>query len=220
MSARHHPDDWEHRVQEHGRVKSLLESFAYGRYFGGLFGKTVPLYAESYWYAMGGLTFTSLGFLLLSGVVLAAQKPYWWLTSPLGFFVKSFHYWSAQAFFFFMILHAVRVWATGSYRGRRVVNWWIGIVIFLVALAENFAGILARGDWESQFVAMHANDMLFYKPYFFHLINPANFGFDLMIHIAVIPAVLGGLVLAHIVFLRIHGISPPLEDDALTAREE
>jgi hypothetical protein len=90
------------RVAEHGRTRAILESFAYIKPFGGMFGKLVPLYAESYWYAMGGLAFLMFVLLTASGVVESLLGPYWWLTSSTGRFVKSFHYWSAQGFFFFM----------------------------------------------------------------------------------------------------------------------
>lgn len=160
---------------------------------------------------MGGLTFLTFLLLTVSGIMLALLGPFWWLTVPTGRFFKAFHYWSAQAFFFFAVLHLIRVWATGSYRGRRILNWWIGIAIFLIALGENLAGILARGDWESQFVSMHSDDMLFIQPFFFHLFSPANFTADLTIHIAVIPVIMFGLILAHFIFIRLHGISEPLE---------
>lgn len=203
-------DAFHNRVAEHGRFRAVLESFAYIRPFGGMFGKIAPLYAESYWYAMGGLTFLMFVFLTASGVVLSLLGPYWWLTNSFGRFVKSFHYWSAQGFFFFALLHLFRVWATGSFRGRRLVNWWIGLAIFMLALGENLFGLLARGDWESQFVSMHSDDMLFVQPFFFHLFSPANFAADLAIHIAVLPVVIGALILAHIVLIRIHGMSRPL----------
>jgi hypothetical protein len=42
-------DTFTHRVAEHGLARSILESFAYIKPFGGMFGKIVPFYAESYW---------------------------------------------------------------------------------------------------------------------------------------------------------------------------
>ena len=203
-------DSFPARVQEHGRWRALLESFAYVRPFGGMFGKIVPLYAESYWYAMGGLAFLMFVFLVASGVVLSLLGPYWWLTNSFGEFLKAFHYWSAQGFFFFAILHFFRVWATGSFRGKRLVNWWIGLGIFMLAMGENLFGLLARGDWESQFVSMHSDDMLFVQPFFFHLFSPANFTADLAIHIAVMPVIIAALILAHVVLIRLHGMNPPL----------
>jgi ubiquinol-cytochrome c reductase cytochrome b subunit len=205
-------NSFKNRVAEHGLAKSLLESFAYIQPFGGMFGKIVPFYAESYWYAMGGLTFLMFVFLAGSGVILALLGPYWWLTHPVGQFLKSFHYWSAQGFFFFALLHLFRVWATGSFRGRRIFLWWTGLVIFMVAMGENLFGVLARGDWESQFVSMHSDDMLFVQPFFFNLFGPGNFTADLAIHIAVLPVVIFGLILAHIVLIRILGVSKPLSN--------
>ncbi len=152
-------DSYPARVKEHGRVRALLESFAYIRPFGGMFGKIVPMYAESYWYAMGGLTFLMFVFLTASGIVLSLLGPFWWLTNSVGEFVKAFHYWSAEGFFFFALLHLFRVWATGSFRGKRLVNWWIGLTIFMLAMGENLFGLLARGDWESQFVALHSQNI-------------------------------------------------------------
>jgi quinol-cytochrome oxidoreductase complex cytochrome b subunit len=101
-------------------------------------------------------------------------------------------------------------WATGSYGGRRIFNWWIGLVIFMLALGENLFGLLARGDWESQFVSMHSDDMLFVQPFFFHLFSPGNFTADLAIHIAVLPVVIALLILAHVVLIRLFGMSEPL----------
>ncbi len=198
------------RVAEHGWVRSVLESFAYIRPFGGMFGKIVPFYAESYWYALGGVAFLMFVFLTMSGIILSLLGPFWWLTSPFGGFLKSFHYWSAEGFFFFALLHMFRVWATGSFRGRRIFNWWIGISIFALAMGENLFGLLARGDWESQFVALHSDNMLFIQPFFFNLFSPANFTADLAIHIAVMPVIIFGLILAHIVLIRQFGMSPPL----------
>src|SRR5260370_29473392 len=203
-------DTFTHRVAEHGLVRSILESFAYIKPFGGMFGKIVPFYAEPYLYAMGGLTFLMFVFLTASGLVLALLGPYWTLTTPIGQFLKSFHYWSAQGFFFFALLHLFRVWATGSYRGRRIFNWWIGLAIFMLAMGENLFGLLARGDWESQFVSMHSDDMLFIQPFFFNLFSPANFTADLAIHIAVLPAVIFALLLTPVILVQPFGMSQPL----------
>src|SRR5579859_6736447 len=211
-------DNFKIRVKEHGRVRAVLESFAYIKPFGGMFGKAVPFYAESYWYALGGLTFLMFAFLVGSGIILAWLGPFWWLSNPVGEFIKSFHYWSAQGFFFFAILHAVRVWATGSFRGRRILNWWIGLTIFMIAMGENLFGLLARGDWESQFVSMHSDDMLFTQPFFFNLFSPANFNADMTIHIALIPAILLGLIFAHVVLVRIQGMARPLPVDTNVER--
>src|SRR5262249_31084804 len=161
---------------------------------------TSPFYAESYWYCMGGITFLMFVYLTLSGIILAWLGPFWWLTSPVGQALKGSHYWAAQAFFFFLVLHLIRVWATGSFRG---LSWLLGSAVLLLGLGENLFGLLARGDWESQFVAMHSDNMLFTEPFFFHLFSPANFGADLAIHVAVIPVILFALIIGHLTLVRL-----------------
>ena len=203
-------DTFAERVAEHGRLRATLESFAYAGPYSGLFKKAAPYYAESYWYCMGGITFLMFVYLTISGVLLAWLGPFWWLTNPVGQFLKATHYWSAQAFFFFIVLHLIRVWATGSYRGRRWINWAIGGVTLLLALGENLFGLLARGDWESQFVSMHSDNMLFVQPFFFNLFKPGDFTTDLTIHVAVIPVLMIGLILAHLTLVRLQGIARPL----------
>jgi ubiquinol-cytochrome c reductase cytochrome b subunit len=86
----------------------------------------------------------------------------------------------------------------------------------MLAMGENLFGLLARGDWESQFVSMHSDDMLFVQPFFFNLFSPANFTADLTIHIAVIPVAIFALILAHMVLIRMQGLSKPLS----TRKEE
>ena len=203
-------EGYHERRVEHGRVRAVLESFAYAGPYSGLFRKAAPFYAESYWYCMGGITFLSFLYLVASGLLLAWLGPFWWLTNPVGQFLKSTHYWSAQAFFFFLVLHLIRVWATGSYRGRRWVNWVIGGATLLLALGENLFGLLARGDWESQFVSMHSDNMLFVQPFFLNLFKPGDFTTDLAIHVAVIPVLIFGLILAHLTLVRLQGIARPL----------
>jgi ubiquinol-cytochrome c reductase cytochrome b subunit len=198
------------RVAEHGRFRAVMESFAYLPPFGAMFKKTSPFYAESYWYCMGGITFLMFLYLTISGVLLTWLGPFWWLTNPVGKAMKGTHYWAAQAFFFFLVLHLIRVWATGAFRGRRWLSWALGSAVLLLSLGENLFGLLARGDWESQFVSMHSDDMLFTQPFFFHLFSPANFTADLAIHVAVIPVVLFALIMGHLTLVRLQGIARPL----------
>src|SRR6266542_542297 len=101
-------------------------------------------------------------------------------------------------------------WPSTAGSARRWLNWALGSAVLLLGLGENLFGLLARGDWESQFVAMHSDDMLFTEPWFFHLFSPANFTADLVIHVAVIPVVLFALIMAHLTLVRLQGIARPL----------
>ncbi len=203
------PFAWKERKKARGTWRALFESFAYLPPFNRMFGKDSPSYAESYWYCMGGLTFLSFLLLILSGLVLTLFGPTWWQGTYVGYVTKSIHYWTAQSFFFFLFLHIIRVWLTGAYRGKRWLNYAIGFVAFFLSLGENLFGLLARGDWESQFVSMHSDDMLFTIPGL-RLISPENFTSALIIHVALIPFVLLILIGVHVTLVKLQGIARPL----------
>lgn len=203
------PFAWEERKKARGTWKAFAESFAYLPPFNRLFGKRAPSYAESYWYCMGGLTFLSFLFLLVTGLILALLGPTWWMGTHAGYVVKSMHYWSAEAFFFFLFLHIIRVWITGAYRGKRWWNYAIGFLILFAALGENFLGLLTRGDWESQFVAMHAAGMLFTVPGL-SAISPPDFTVVMLIHVAFIPFIIALLIGVHVLLVKLQGIARPL----------
>ncbi len=203
------PFRFKERKEERGWWRAAFESFAYLPPFNRMFGKVEPSYAESYWYCMGGLTFLSFLFLTITGVILTLFGPPWWLHTHIGIVMKSIHYWSAQAFFFFIFLHVVRVWLTGAYRGKRWINYAIGLTTLFLAFGENLFGVLARGDWESQFVAMHSNYMLFGLP-LLRLIAPSNFTQVMLVHVAFIPFTLLVLIGVHITLVKLQGIARPL----------
>ncbi len=208
----HHKNEpfrFEERKRERGWWRAAFESFAYIPPFNRIFGKVAPSYAESYWYCMGGLTGFSLLLLIVTGIILTVFGPTWWLHTPIGLATKAMHFWSAQAFFFFLFLHIVRVWLTGAYRGERWVNYAIGLTTLFLAFGENLFGILARYDWESQFVAMHSNYMLFTLP-LMRLIAPSNFTQVMLIHVAALPFVLLVLIGVHITLVKLQGIARPL----------
>src|SRR5437763_15005156 len=64
-----------------------------------------PSYVHSYVYLFGIATAASFILLIVTGVILSAFGPQWWHTSDVGHFFNSLHFWSVQAFFFFMVLH-------------------------------------------------------------------------------------------------------------------
>ncbi|HKD76323.1 MAG TPA: hypothetical protein VKB76_12550, partial [Ktedonobacterales bacterium] len=64
-----------------------------------------PSYVRSFVYLFGALTLASLAVVIASGIVLAIFGPQWWHTNAVGHWFNSMHFWSVQAFFFFMVLH-------------------------------------------------------------------------------------------------------------------
>lgn len=63
-----------------------------------------------------------------------------------GWFLRYMHSTGASAFFIVIYLHMFRSVLYGSYQKPRELIWLIGMVIFLLLLAEAFLGICCPGD--------------------------------------------------------------------------
>jgi quinol-cytochrome oxidoreductase complex cytochrome b subunit len=67
-------------------------------------------------------------------------------TVPTGRFIRNLHRWSAHVMVITVILHAVRVFLTASYKKPREFNWLIGLGLLVVTLALSFTGYLLPWD--------------------------------------------------------------------------
>ncbi len=67
-------------------------------------------------------------------------------TVPTGRFIRNLHRWSAHLMVITVILHAVRVFLTASYKKPREFNWVIGLGLLVITLALSFTGYLLPWD--------------------------------------------------------------------------
>jgi quinol-cytochrome oxidoreductase complex cytochrome b subunit len=65
---------------------------------------------------------------------------------PGGRIIRNMHRWASQGMVIVAFLHMLRVFYTGSYLGKRSLNWVIGVVLLLVILLSNFSGYLLPWD--------------------------------------------------------------------------
>src|SRR5262249_12895237 len=65
---------------------------------------------------------------------------------PTGRFIRNLHRWSAHVMAITVILHAVRVFFTASYKKPREFNWLIGLGLLVVTLGLSFTGYLLPWD--------------------------------------------------------------------------
>ncbi|MBI1349661.1 MAG: cytochrome B6 [Actinomycetales bacterium] len=180
---------------------------------------TQPAYVASWIYVFGVLTLVSLGVVILTGTVLTLFGPTWWHTSSSGHFVNSLHFWSVQLFFLFMIIHLWGKFWMAAWRGRRARTWITGMIAFMVSVFAGLTGYVIQTNFDSQWVAFEAKDGLNAMGIgaFF---NVANFGQMLMVHIFLLPAVVGLLVVLHVLWVRIRGVVPPIDADRVEAAVE
>jgi quinol-cytochrome oxidoreductase complex cytochrome b subunit len=169
-----------------------------------------PAYVASWIYVFGVLTLMSLAVVIASGTVLALKGPAWWHASSVGLFVNSLHLWSVECFFGFMAIHLWGKFWMASWRGKRQLTWMTGAIAFLVSVFEGFTGYISQTNFDSQWIAFEAKDAMNGGGIgaFF---NTMNFGQALMLHIIVLPLVIGLIVAIHIVMVRLRGVAPPIE---------
>ena len=173
-----------------------------------------PAYVHSYVYLFGIATLASFILLIVSGIVLAAFGPQWWHFSNLGHFLNSVHYWSVQAFFFFMVVH---LWATffqGAWRDGRGLTWVVGVITFLASILTGFTGYISQQNFDAQWIAVQAKDSLNSVGVgaFF---NVLNFGQMYGYHIFILPLVVGALISGHLLLVRMRGVVRPYDDVAV-----
>lgn len=63
-----------------------------------------------------------------------------------GLLVRQLHHWAALVFVAGIGVHMLRVFFTGAFRKPRELNWVIGFILFILAMAEGFTGYSLPDD--------------------------------------------------------------------------
>ena len=167
-----------------------------------------PSYVRSAVYLFGALTIASFALIIVTGTVLAIFGPQWWHTNGIGHFFNSLHLWSVEAFFFCMVIHLWGMFYLGAWRDGRGKTWAMGAIAFVVSIGTAFTGYLSQSNFDSQWIAVSAKDAMNAIGIggFF---NVLNFGQMYGFHIFLLPALLVGLIVFHIVLVRLRGVVRP-----------
>ena len=131
-----------------------------------------------------------------------------------GLLMRQIHHWSANLFIAAMIIHMLRVFFTGAYRKPREINWLIGVGLLSMGLVEGFAGYSLPDDLLSGTGLRFVNGLIRSIPIVGSYIEFFLFGGEFpgdviiprlyMAHILLVPALLLGLIAAHMLLLVYH----------------
>jgi len=168
-----------------------------------------PAYVASWIYVFGVATLAALGMAIVSGFVIALGGTDWWHTNPVGHFFNSLHLWSVELFMAFMVIHLWGKFWMAAWRGRRALTWITGVIAFLAAVVECFTGYLSQQNFDSQWISTNGKDA-FNAVGVGAFFNLMNFGQMLLWHVVLIPIILIALVGAHVLMVRVRGVSHPL----------
>src|SRR5580700_8987690 len=176
---------------------------------GKLLPDSQPAYVASWIYVFGVGSLAALAVAIVSGFGLALGGPDWWHYNPLGHFFNSLHVWSVELFMALLVIHLWGKFWMAAWRGRRTWTWITGVVAFVASVVECFTGYLSQQNFDSQWIATSGKDA-FDSVGIGAFFNVMNFGQMLMWHIVLIPIVLIAIVGAHVLLVRVHGVSHPI----------
>jgi|HubBroStandDraft_4_1064222.scaffolds.fasta_scaffold02080_9 ubiquinol-cytochrome c reductase cytochrome b subunit len=171
-----------------------------------------PTYVASWIYIFGVASIAALIVIVGSGTILALKGPAWWHDTGVGHFFNSVHLWAVELFFFAMVVHLWGKYWMAAWRGGRTRVWITGAITFLVAVPTALTGYVSQQNFDAQWIATQAKDGLNSVGVgaFF---NVTNFGQMYSYHVFLLPLAVVGLVAAHVLLVRRHGVVPPFELD-------
>ena len=177
-----------------------------------------PAYVASWVYTFGVASLVALGIVIASGFALALGGSDWWHTNPVGHFFNSVHLWSVELFMGLLVIHLWGKFWMAAWRGRRAMTWITGVVAFLASIVTAFTGYLSQQNFDAQWISVSAKDA-FNSSGAGAFFNPMNFGQMFMWHIVLMPLILIAIVGAHILLVRVRGVSHPLPVQRVRGRQ-
>ena len=131
-----------------------------------------------------------------------------------GLLMRQVHHWAALLFVAAIGLHMLRIYFTGAYRKPREINWLIGFVLFILAMAEGFTGYSLPDDLLSGNGLRIIDGMVKGIPVIGTWISYLLFGGEFpgtdivgrlyVLHILILPAILVAAIGVHMLLLIIN----------------
>ncbi len=176
-----------------------------------------PAYVSSWVYVFGVASLVTLGIVIVSGFAIALGGVDWWHTTAVGHFFNSLHLWSVELFMAFLVIHLWGKFWMAAWRGRRALTWITGVVAFMASIVECFTGYLSQQNFDSQWISTNGKDAI-NATGLGSLFNLMNFGQMLLWHVVLIPIALLAIVGAHVLLVRVRGVSHPLPPRPIRGR--
>ena len=184
----------------------------------------------NFWYFFGSLAILMLVMQLVTGIFLTmhfkpdsanafASVEYIMRDVEWGWLVRYLHSVGASAFFVVIYLHMYRGLLYGSYKGPRELIWVLGMVLYIVLMAEAFMGyVLPWGQmsyWGAQVIISLFGSVPVIGPDLLvwilgdYSVGDAALNRFFSLHVVALPLVLVVLVFLHIVALHTVGSGNP-----------
>lgn len=204
-----------------------------------LTNEPVPYHMKRWWFCLGGTPAYLFLIQVATGIMLAfyyqptaaaAYDSVGYITNEVsfGWFFRSIHKWAATLMIAAVVLHQMRVFFTGAYRAPRELNWMVGMGLLLCTLGLGFTGYSLVFEQLSYWGATVGANICKTVPVVGETMANLMLGGEVyssrtvprlyVLHAAVLPACVVGLVMIHILFIRLQGITElEFEDESAEA---
>ncbi len=193
-----------------------------------LTNEPVPSHLKHWWFCLGGTPAYLFVIQIVTGIMLAfyyqpspstAYESVRYITEDvnLGWYFRSLHKWAATFMIAAVIMHQMRVFFTGAYRRPRELNWIIGMALLLCTLVIGFTGYSLVFEQLSYWGAKVGGNIAAATPVVGDTARRLLLGGDaynqhtlsrlFILHAAVLPVTLILLLIIHISFIRMHGVT-------------
>jgi len=188
-----------------------------------------------YSWFLGVISLTLFVSLIVSGVYLM----FFYVPSPnsaygdilslqtdvaFGQFIRNAHRWSAHLMVVTVAAHMARVFYRGAYKPPREFNWVVGVVLLVLTLLMSFTGYLLPWDQLAYWAVTVGTAMAGFVPVIGGTVKEVLVGGPVVgsatllrfyvLHVAVLPLVLGLLIVIHLWRWRKDSILDQGGDDA------
>lgn len=193
-----------------------------------LTNEPVPNHLKRWWFCLGGTPMILFALQVFTGILLAI----YYQPSPLtawesvryiteeasyGWYIRGLHKWGATFMIAAVILHQMRVFFTGAYRRPRELNWIIGMGLLVCTLLTGFTGYSLVYEqlsyWGATVGANIADNIPVLGPIAKQVLlggevyNDRTLARFFILHAAVLPVLIVGLVTVHLVLIRTQGVT-------------
>ncbi len=193
-----------------------------------LTNEPVPNHMKKWWFCLGGTPAYLFVVQIVTGIMLAvyyqpssttAYESIRHITDEVtfGWYFRGLHKWAATLMIAAVVLHQMRVYFTGAYRRPREINWLIGMSLLMVTLGLGFTGYSLVFEQLSYWGATVGGNIMDTVPVVGGFLkqmllagetyNEQTLPRFYILHAAIFPGTLILLIVVHIAFIRMHGIT-------------
>ncbi len=188
----------------------------------------VPNHLKKWWWCIGGIPMYLFAVLLITGIALTfyyvpdPDRAYDSVSRithevPFGWYIRGLHKWSATLMIISVVLHLFRVYFTTSYKRPRELTWITGAFLLFITLGFAFTGYSLVYEQLSYWGITVAANMTAVVPVVGPLLadfmrGGETLGEDTLtrffvFHVGVMPFALSGMMILHVVQIRLHGVT-------------